>query len=166
MAKMTQELTQERLKELVSYDAETGVFRRLKNTTRQRAGEVAGRARPDGYIRFRVDGKEFWAHRLAWLYVHGEWPVTVDHINRNPSDNRLANLRSVTQGQNNQNRVDPKTGNKAGLLGVSMHRQSGKWRARIAVDGASKTIGYFATPEQAQEAYWMAKKVMHPFAAV
>ena len=170
MAKMNNErdsITADRLKELVSYDAETGVFRRLTRTTRHSPGDVAGNAKGSaGYIRFRVDGLECHAHRLAWLYAYGVWPSKhIDHIDGNPSNNALSNLREASDGENAQNQWRASKRNRVGLLGVSWHK-CGFWRARIAVGRKSKTIGYFHTPEMAHAAYMNAKRDMHPFGTI
>jgi hypothetical protein len=95
-------LTAERLREILGYDPETGLFTRLVRTGRIRAGEVAGTAHSRGYRSIVIDGRVYLSHRLAWLYVHGEWPPEqIDHINRNRADNRLVNLRAAKQSQNN-----------------------------------------------------------------
>src|SRR5690606_34614864 len=98
-------LTQQRLKELLYYDPETGIFTRLvgRSGPRARAGDVAGSDNGKGYIRIYVDGRPYKAHRLAWFYMHGEWPEEIDHRNGERADNRLSNLRPVTRQQNNLN---------------------------------------------------------------
>lgn len=160
---MREKLTAPQLREAVSYDAATGTFVRLKRTSRQLAGEVAGNRRSDGYIKFRVGGIEYFAHRLAWLHFYGEWPSKhIDHIDGNPSNNAISNLRLASDGENAQNQWRASKKNKAGLLGVSFHK-CGYWRARIAVNKKSKTIGYFKTAAQAYEAYLKAKREFHPF---
>lgn len=158
-----QSLTVGRLRQLVSYDPGTGVFVRLSNTTRQKAGDIAGSRRADGYVKFRVDGVEQFAHRLAWLYVHGEWPKKhIDHIDGNPTNNALANLRVADDAENLQNQWRASSKSRTGLLGVSFHK-CGYWRARIAVNKKSRTVGYFKTAELAYEAYLKAKRELHPF---
>jgi HNH endonuclease len=92
-AKQTK-LTAERLRERLHYDAETGVFTRRVGSSNARAGDVAGSVHSTGYVRISIDGGKYTAHCLAWFYVHGVWPSDqIDHINRNRSDNRIANLR-------------------------------------------------------------------------
>jgi hypothetical protein len=86
-----------RLRELMHYEPETGRVVRRTATRGHRAGAVAGCTRRDGYQVISIDGYRYLAHRLAWLYVHGAWPDgDLDHINANPSDNRIANLRAAT----------------------------------------------------------------------
>lgn len=106
-----------------------------------------------------------YVHRLAWLYVHGEWPTEqIDHINQNPVDNRIANLRPADKSQNVQN-IDAAYGS-SGYRGVSFDSRCGdgnSWRARIMVDGKSHSLGYYATAEEAHDAYLAAKRELHPF---
>ena len=91
-------LTQARLKKLLSYNTDTGEFRwRVTRRGAARAGSVAGCVRHDGYVRIAIDGKRYLAHRLAWLYVHGELVPELDHANGVRSDNRLDNLRPATR---------------------------------------------------------------------
>jgi hypothetical protein len=87
-------LTAERLRKRLRYDAETGLFTRRVGSGHAHAGDMAGSVHSTGYVRICIDGGRYTAHRLAWLYVHGVWPSgQIDHINRNRSDNRIANLR-------------------------------------------------------------------------
>ena len=131
------------------------------------AGVSAGAVRPrDGYIQIAIRRKMYQAHRLAWLYVHGEWPRhQIDHINGNPADNRICNLRDVTQFENMQNLHGPLSRNKSGLLGVSRFLDYDLWRSRIMVNG-KQTNKYFKTKELAHEAYLKAKAELHPFASI
>jgi len=155
-------LTPERLRELLHYDPLTGEFSRLKMVRGARRLERTGNVRPDGYIRIGVDYCSYLAHRLAWLYMTGEWPKHfIDHIDGNPSNNKFSNLRDVPQMSNVHNIHRPHRRNRSGVLGVSLHPRDNLWRARIMVDGKSKTLGYFKTIEQAQRAYATAKQAMH-----
>jgi hypothetical protein len=155
-------LTQERLKELLAYDPETGLFIRLQNRPGPgaRAGDAAGSVQPNDYRRIFVDGKGYKAHRLAWFYVHGEWPSEIDHINCNKDDNRLANLRVVSRSQNRMN-VRAYASNKSGYRGVSLYKPTNRWKAQIQVDGRKKALGYYATPEDAYAAYCEASTRLH-----
>ena len=157
-------LTQENLRRLLSYDFESGRFTWLRGSSRSPVGGRAG-CLSNGYLVIRVDGVLRRAHRLAWLYVHGYWPTDdIDHINGDRTDNRIANLRCVTRGQNHQNRRCANTNSASGLLGVHPWRH--KWRARIQVDGCSRHLGVFDSIDQAQAAYLSAKLQLHPFQTI
>jgi hypothetical protein len=147
-------LTAERLREVLSYDPETGVFVWLKRTARRiRVGDVAGCLGTLGYRSLGINGEEHLAHRLAWLYVHGEWPsADIDHINGDPGDNRLANLRPATRAQNSAN-AGKRTTNTSGLKGVCWSKKSCKWRAAITVNGQVIYLGLFDCPAEAHAAY-------------
>lgn len=159
-------LTRERLLQFLTYDPDTGVFRRVFDGTKgMRAGDVAGGVNPNGYWVIRIDGVSYSAHRLAWLYVYGEWPdQQVDHTNAVKDDNRIANLRDLSPSANQQNRKTPLPNNKLGVLGVSPRK--GKFRARITVEGRVIELGKFATLEKAESAYLQAKQQMHPTSPV
>ena len=157
-------LTAERLRELVSYDPETGVFTRIKNVYRHpnRLGPIPCNPYGNGYVYISLDGKRYLAHRVAWLYVHGTWPEgDTDHINGDRTDNRLSNLRAVSREVNNQNRRKVRANNKCGLMGVSWHTHSRCWRARIMIRGREIPLGHFESKEQAYAAYIDAKRSLH-----
>jgi hypothetical protein len=154
----------EQLHQLLDYDKDTGVFTwKVKASIRSPAGSVAGTKNVNGYIVFKVMGKLFYAHRLAWAYVHGDMPSSgIDHINGNPSDNRLRNLREATQGQNNQN-MCPRRKNSPYPIGVGFYKAYGKWTARIHKDKKEYFLGYFDSCDDAQQAYLTAKRKHHEF---
>lgn len=144
-------LTQDTLKSLLDYNAETGWFRWRVSRGTRRAGSLAG-TYSQGYIRVKLLGAQYMAHRLAWLYVNGNLPTTeIDHINRVRNDNRIENLRLATHSQNTRNaniRID----NKTGVRGVSWHKQSRSWCA-YAHDGHKRvSLGYHKTFDAAVEA--------------
>jgi hypothetical protein len=154
-------LTADRLRELVDYNKDTGVFTWRLSRKRARLGAKAGYTRGDGYVFIRIDKRLYRAHRLAWLWVYGEFPaIEVDHINRNPSDNSLANLREVNSSQNKQN-TSIRRDNRSGYKGVYRHSQTGRWVAQIAINGAAKHLGCFASPEDASAAYNNAASNLH-----
>ena len=158
------ELTQERLQELLHYDPETGIFTNLKSRGRVKIGSVAGSKNPNGYIYIAIDSKKYRAHRLAWLYVHGNFPEKcLDHINEVKDDNRIVNLRLATNLENHQNQSSPRTNNTSGFNGVGWHKFSGKWLARIMANGKHKHLGYFDTAEEASAVYLAAKRKLHQF---
>jgi hypothetical protein len=151
---MKQRLTIERLKELLTYNPETGVFVWNKNGKGRymRAGAVAGSKHCAGYVQIHHGGNSYLAHRLAWFWVHGEWPSEIDHANGDRTDNRLENLRLCSRVENTWNMKTPKT-NKSGFKGVSFFKPRKKWRATIKIDGKAKTLGYFNDPALAHQAY-------------
>jgi len=161
-------LTQSRLKELLHYDPETGVFtRRVDVTYNARAGDVAGTQMTVGYLSVGLDGCRYSCHRLAWLYMHGVWPSThIDHIDGVRTNNRIVNLREANDAQNHQNRRAARKDSKSGLLGVSWHQHSRGWAACITTGGKSRHLGVFDTPELAHEAYLRAKHALHEFSTL
>lgn len=143
-------LSAESLRDRYQYDPRTGEFlRRVNSKRRPNALVPAGWInKTTGYAELRIDGVCYKAHRLAWLYVYGEWPTEVDHINRSKSDNRIANLREVTRAQNMQNAVTgPKS--RTGVRGVAHHPASGKFAAYISRDNKKVWLGVHDTIEQA-----------------
>lgn len=149
-----QKLTHERLLQLVSYDKETGVFTRRVTTGSMAVGSEVGSKHCQGYREASIDGERFLLHRLAVFYVTGQMPddsLDVDHRDRDRSNNVWLNLRVGTRSFNLQNQsVNGRPTNKAGMLGVSFHRKSGLWRARAIVPGTRKEITtYHATAEEA-----------------
>jgi hypothetical protein len=142
-------LTADELSKIAHYDPETGDFTWLENLARRKAGTKAPRRR---YLQLSIRQKLYYAHRLAWLYAHGEWPVDqIDHINGDPSDNRIANLRVATPSQNSANRPTHRD-NKTGLKGVC-EIPSGKFMASILESGQTKYLGVFETPAMAHEVF-------------
>ena len=139
---MAHELTQERLKELLHYDPETGVFTWVKSRKRTKAGDVAGYT-CSGYTRIQVDYVTYRAHRLAYLYIHGHMPdVKIDHKDRDPSNNRISNLRPATNSQNSLN-ARVRSNNTSGYKGVHRHGPTGKWLASIGIDQKRHHLGLF-----------------------
>lgn len=138
----------------VSYDPGTGLFTRRKSGGRKREGDSAGYVRPDGYRVVFVSGKWRLAHRLAWLMTHGEWPpAEIDHINGDPSDNRLCNLRLASRSENMRN--------VKGKKGWHWHASRNKWQALIRVDGKRQYLGQYATEAEAKAAYQRAAVELH-----
>lgn len=146
-------LTSERLREVLDYDPTTGTFRWRVNRTRARAGSVAGcNNSGQGYVRIEIDGYKHLAHRLAWLFVHSEWPSgEIDHVDRCRSNNAIANLRAATRQQNLWN-ASIRSDNPTGLKGVRPCR-SNEFVAIIKKDGKQVKLGIFKTPSEAAQAY-------------
>jgi hypothetical protein len=160
------ELTPERLKNVLSYEPETGSFiwkERLGK--RGIPGKVAGTVDFSGYVVVTIDKKRHKAHRLAFLYMTGSWPpIAVDHINGVKTDNRFCNLRLASWGENQHNRGLQRN-NKSGFMGVAK-QSNGKWRAGIRARGKSLNLGTFDHPLDAHLAYLAAKSRLHPFQPV
>lgn len=133
-------LTQERLRETLSYDKDTGLFTWVKPQRRtDRLGQTAG-FDVNGYVGICIGLKKYMAHRLAWLYVTGEWPSDeIDHRNRVRSDNRFDNLRSATHHKNTFNQSLRK--NISGVTGVAWDAVNEKWRAHISPNGKMISLG-------------------------
>lgn len=161
MNEATDSLTPERLRAVVDYDRETGQFTWMERTSiRIVVGKIAGTLRPNGYVMVGIDGTQYRAHRLAWFYVHGEWPAgDIDHMNGSRADNRLANLRIVTNAVNGQNRQTAQRDNKLGFLGVFKCKK--RYQAQVKLNGKITHVGTFDTPEQAHAAYLVAKRKLH-----
>ena len=160
------ELTQERLKELLHYDPEIGVFTWIGHRGSSIPGGIAGKAH-NGYLRFRIDKKTYAAHRLAWLYVTGANPRNqVDHINGIRNDNRFSNLRQATAAENKQNIRLALSTNTSGLLGAHFHKRRKKWTSSVMRDSVRVRLGYFSTPEEAHAAYLAAKRELHQFCTI
>ena len=150
-------LIQKTLKEILEYDPETGFLTWINNAgSRGRCGYVAGTINAAGYIDIRVNGKTYKAHRLAWLYVHGEWPNEIDHVNHVRDDNRILNIRNVTRAENGRNQSTMKT-NKSGHQGISKRRDCNRWESRIAVNGKDIYLGLFKNKDAAIEARKLAE---------
>jgi hypothetical protein len=157
-------LTFERAHERLIYDDKTGLLTwKIDHWKTVKAGRLAGDFYRNGYRRVCVDSKDYLAHRVVWLMIHGEWPdCEIDHINGDRTDNRIENLRLATSAQNKQN-VGLKSSNRSGFTGVSWFKACKCWRADITLNGKAIYLGRFDTPEAAAEAYAKAKAELHTF---
>lgn len=153
------ELTADRLRHLLDYEPSTGILRwKVNRRGGARVGNVAGTVSRYGYIQLRVDGRFYLAHRLAWLHVHGSWPDgQIDHVDRNRTNNRIANLREATASEQMQNRVRKAAG---------YERRGSRYVARIQHENQQIRLGSFATADEAHAAYLDARARLHPFAAI
>ncbi|CAM2151246.1 HNH endonuclease signature motif containing protein [Paraburkholderia tropica] len=160
------DLTAERLREVLNYDPETGIFtRRLRTSNRVKVGDVVGTP-TDGYLCGRVGNRLYVMHRLAWLYVYGVWPEkNLDHANGNRSDNRIANLREADHGENAEN-VVAHADNRTGYLGVTWCKLTCSYVARISRNRVTRHLGKFETAYEAHQAYLAAKRQLHGFQPV
>jgi hypothetical protein len=156
----------EKIKELLKYDPDTGIFTWIAKTApranRRKIGSEAGSIDKNGYIIISIFGVRILAHRLAWYFVHNKFPNhNVDHINGNRNDNKIENLRDVPQAINSQNSRVPRANNKSGYLGVHFSKVSNKWTSQITINRKCKSLGFFETPEAAYTAYLEAKRKIH-----
>lgn len=142
-------LTAEIARQALSYDPDSGSLTWLISRGTVKAGSKVCRVSNRGYLTVKIFGKTYQAHRVAWLIVHGEWPITIDHINRQRTDNRLVNLRNATQQQNMCN-VPRKRTNTSGVRGVSWHSQSEKWQVEVKADGKRYYLGSYQDIELAE----------------
>lgn len=155
-------ITARRLREVLHYDPVTGVFTWLKRKeatdairgwNTRRVGNAAGYCGFQSYWYIGIDGKNYRAHRLAFLYMKGRWPMPeADHKDMDRSNNRWLNIREATKSQNALNRR-MKPNNSSGLKGVCWDKQTRKWRAQLRVNGVYINIGRFDTKEEAHAAY-------------
>lgn len=151
------------LEDVLRYEPDTGKFFWLVARPRKiRAGDLAGYTNPFGYIEIRYNKRNYRAHRVAWYLHTGQDPRTlhIDHINGNPTDNRIANLRLATPSQNAKN-MRKRENTTSTYKGVSWHKKGGKWQAQIRVDGLNIYLGYFATQLDAHLAYCAAAARLH-----
>lgn len=162
------DITADYLRSRLNYHPASGVFlwrTHCANGPQWNArypGTIAGRSKNGGYRIIRIDGREYRAHRLAWLHFYGRWPAQpIDHINRNPDDNSIANLRECTLSENQHNRRRPRN-NTSGLTGVSWDKTNRKWIAQICIRGKRKNLGRFDSRKDAHQAYLSAKALLHP----
>ena len=154
-------LNQERLKQVLHYDKDTGVFTRILSQTGISKGKESGSLTPEGYKTTSIDSRSYKCHRLAWLYMTGCWPDgQIDHINGCRADNRFENLRDVSKHRNIENqRKAQKSNRSTGVLGT--FKNGAKFSARISHNGSKVYLGIFATIEEASAAYITAKRLLH-----
>ncbi len=139
-------ITHQEALDTYDYNPVTGVFHRhMKSGKFKESGTTSGH----GYLQITFNGGLYYAHRLAWFYIHGEWPsAEIDHINRVKDDNRLSNLRSVTKTENLKNMPKFKN-NTSGVTGVHWSKLSGKWSAYIQLEGKRMHLGFFTDKSDA-----------------
>lgn len=158
-------LTAERLRDLFHYDQNTGIFTRKISWVKSKIGQQVGTLHSKGYVSIRIggrkDSKHYFAHRLAWLHLHGAWPVgQIDHINGNRSDNRICNLRDVTQSENMLNQHRAQRDNRHGHMGVTESKGAFKYKSGMTFQGRRLSFGYYQSPEDAHAVYARAKKIL------
>jgi hypothetical protein len=151
--------------ELLAYDPATGVFTWRVNRRGRfaRKGAQAGSDSRGLYTRIAFDGADHYAHRLAWLYVHGVLPSEIDHINGDGKDNRICNLREVTRAQNNQN-IRKTRCNRTGFRGVRL--EGAFYRAVIQLNRRAHLSERFDSPQAAHAKYLEMREELHPCAVM
>lgn len=172
------ELTQAELIAVLRYEPDTGHFYWIKrvnnrckmdvpagtvfNDMLNKKGKDGKLYKPHFNIGIRINKKRYYAHRLAFLYMTGTFPINiVDHINGDSTDNRFENMRDVSNTINSQNVCEPRGNNKSGYLGVCFNKTTGMYWANINVNGKYKRIGSYETAERAADAYFNAKYLLH-----
>lgn len=155
----SQRPTPDRLREVMSYDTDSGLLTWKVRRGPQSAGKTVGYRRKDGYLHVGVDGWMFLGHVVAWTIVNGRWPNgEIDHENLNKSDDRFGNLREASDQQNAANRPK-RSDSKQPYKGISRTRD--KWRAAVTIDGKRKYFGYCDTPEEAAAIYIQKQIELH-----
>lgn len=156
------DLSAEFVREVFSYDPETGDLRWKNRLSRRvREGDVAGVLDDQGRRKIGIYNKDYFAHRIIWLFVTGQWPkFEIDHRDLNKSNNRWYNLREATSEQNQRNRPKQKN-NTSGYKGVcETYPGSGSWMAGIKIKGKRRHLGCFPTREEASTAYQIAARLV------
>lgn len=161
------------LREMLDYDPETGLLtwkvrpvHHFKSAgfcnhwNKTHAGKITNCVDFSGRVIVNIKGRPHYAHRLIWAIVYGEYVQYIDHIDLNPSNNKLSNLRACTKSQNQHNRGLSKN-NSSGFKGVSWHSQRKKWTARITVNWKNIYLGLYDTQEEAHAAYCKAADELH-----
>ena len=156
-------ITVERLRELLNYDSQTGVFTWYVRRKGVLPSRVAGSIKTNGYMHIVIDGRAYRAHRLAWLHFYGKWPTKdLDHKDECKTNNRISNLREVSESANGQNVTAPTSKNKTGVRGVHWVPERRRFLAQLMLDGKHCYRKYFKTLDEAKEGILQAKKKYHP----
>lgn len=153
-------LTIDAVRAAVDYDPKTGVFRRRRTRGRWKAGEVVGTVNHNGYLIIPIGPQRCFAHKIAIFLATGQMPASVDHINGDKQDNRLANLRPCNHAQNGAN-MKVKVTNSSGVKGVSFDKVNRRWKASLTVNRKQITVGRFDTLEEARAAIFAARNQHH-----
>jgi hypothetical protein len=140
----------DRLRDLLDYDSTTGRFTWRISRGTAKVGDEAGGIDKKGYRRIKFDNVQFLGHRLAWVIYYGEDPgeLQIDHIDRNPSNNSISNLRLASHSQNQRN-INIYSGNISGVIGVYFHKIKKKWVSQIKINGENIYLGTFINKQDA-----------------
>jgi hypothetical protein len=154
-----QMLSQEKVKELLSYNPDTGNFTWRQDGVNQYmvAGRIAGTRSGNGYLYISIDGVKIPAHRLVWLYEYGHMPDQIDHINHVTDDNRLVNLRGVDSAENGKNKR-MLSNNTSGVTGVHFSNIRKKWIAKIKLNRKVISLGSYTDFNAARMTRWLAER--------
>lgn len=156
------EIDADEIRRCLDYDPDTGIFRwkspYSKNT---KIGSIAGVKTMYGYWQISINRIAYRANRLAFVYYYGFNPEIVDHINGDRCDNRIKNLRSVTESMNNQNRKIAKRTATGKLLGAFYKKERGYWTSSIMREGKREYLGIFQSEQDAHDAYVKRKRILH-----
>ena len=153
------------LRKQVSYDPKTGVLTRIAKPPKSKAplGPIKGSKKAEGHLKVAINGVERYFHQIAWFLYYGYWAEgIIDHIDTDPTNNRIKNLRQVTKHGNLLNRRKANKTNSSGLLGAHWITEKQKYHSSIWMNGKKTTLGYFNTAQEAHEAYVAAKRLLHP----
>ena len=155
-------MTAEEARQLFSYNPETGDLAwRVSPNSRAPVGRVIRTDNGAGYYHATFRGVRYYVHRLVWLISTGSWPEgLIDHIDGDPTNNRIENLRQASHAENTRNSARRRD-NTSGFKGVDFYRRTGRYRARIEVDGRKLDLGTYDTPQEAHAAYCAAAKKLH-----
>ncbi len=149
------DLTQIELKNNLHYNPLTGIFKwKVATSNRVKVGGIAGSKHKSGYIQIRIKNKQYYAQRLAWLYMEGYFPEnTIDYINRVKYDNRWKNLRHVSNQCSVRNR-NIRSDNNSGIIGVSWVKKNKKWQSQICVNKKPMHLGFYKNIDDAVKVRW------------
>lgn len=153
-------ITEQRLKELLRYDPDTGQFVWIVAKGKYKPGKIAGSSWKGQYQRIVLDRRIYLSHSLAFLYMTGRMPRQIDHVDRNGNNNKWSNLREATKEQNAQNK-DLTARNSSGYIGVYRCSTTKRWAAQVRGFGKVHWVGRFDTPSEAALARDRFAKTVH-----
>ena len=152
-------MNKDKAHEMFRYD-DGVLYWKFSPNRRIRIGDSVGSKMKSGYLQTGVEKKQWYVHRLIFLYHHGYLPDFVDHVDGNKSNNRIENLRSASSIENQQNRKIGRQ-NTSGIKGVCWHKQRQKWQARVKINGKQVSAGLFLTLEEAANAVQKLRSNLH-----